>query len=159
VLHVTQTNTHSTRSRRHGTRVSHCVSSWQYTYENAYHAGQSLPMRRLLKCFPPTVSPLRPRGAWHWSRCSGFMEHLTDRQATDAVRSRLDWKYALSLELTDPGCDHTVLSEFRSCLVAGNAEPRLLDLFPERCQEQGWLKDRGSQRTDSTHVLAKTRAN
>jgi transposase len=87
-----------------------------------------------------------------------FLEHLTDRQATDAVRSRLDWKYALSLELTDAGFDHTVLSEFRSRLVAGKAEQRLLDLLLERCQEKGWLKARGRQRTDSTHVLAKIRA-
>src|SRR5215471_12483834 len=87
-----------------------------------------------------------------------FMEHLTDRQAADAVRSRLDWKYALSLDLTDPGFDHTVLSEFRSRLLAGNAELRLLDLLLERCRESGWLKARGRQRTDSTHVLAKIRA-
>jgi transposase len=87
-----------------------------------------------------------------------FLEHLTDRQAADAVRSRLDWKYALSLELTDAGFDHTVLSEFRSRLVAGKAEQRLLDLLLERCQEKGWLKARGRQRTDSTHVLAKIRA-
>src|SRR5262245_66050433 len=38
-----------------------------------------------------------------------FMEHLTDRQAADAVRRCLDWKYSLSLDLTDPGFDHTVL--------------------------------------------------
>src|SRR6266700_2609678 len=87
-----------------------------------------------------------------------FMEHLTDRQAADAVRSRLDWKYALSLELADPGFDHTVLSEFRSRLVLGHAEQRLLDLLLERCREGGWLKVRGRQRTDSTHVLAKIRA-
>ena len=86
-----------------------------------------------------------------------FMERLTDRQAAEAVRSRLDWKYALSLELTDPGFDHTVLSEFRSRLVAGNAEQRLLDQLLERCREGGWLKARGRQRTDSTHVLAKIR--
>jgi len=67
-----------------------------------------------------------------------FMEHLTDRQAADGVRSRLDWKYALSLDLTDPEFDHTVLSEFRSRLVAGNAEERLLDLLLERCREGGW---------------------
>jgi len=66
------------------------------------------------------------------------MEHLTDRQAADAVRDRLAWKYALSLELTDPGIDHTVLSEFRSRLVEGNAEQRLLDLLLERCREGGW---------------------
>src|SRR6266567_2739281 len=87
-----------------------------------------------------------------------FMEHLTDRQAADAVRDRLAWKYALSLELTDGGFDHTVLSEFRARLVEGNAEQRLLDLLLERCREGGWLKARGRQRTDSTHVLAKIRA-
>ncbi len=87
-----------------------------------------------------------------------FLEGLTDRQAADAVRDRVAWKYALSLELTDPGFDHTVLSEFRSRLVAGNAEQRLLDLLLERCREGGWLKAGGRQRTDSTHVLAKVRA-
>src|SRR6266700_3308172 len=86
------------------------------------------------------------------------MEGLTDRQAADAVRDRLAWKYALSLELTDPGFDHTVLSEFRSRLVEGNAEQRLLDLLLERCREGGWLHAHGRQRTDSTHVLAKIRA-
>src|SRR5215470_16917030 len=87
-----------------------------------------------------------------------FLEGLTDRQAAEAVRDRLAWKYALSLELTDTGFDHTVLSEFRSRLVEGHAEQRLLDLLLERCREGGWLKARGKQRTDSTHVLAKVRA-
>jgi transposase len=87
-----------------------------------------------------------------------FMEHLTDRQAADAVRRCLDWKYCLSLDLTDPGFDHTILSEFRSRLIAGHAELRLLELFLERCRQGGWLKARGRQRTDSTHVLAKIRA-
>ncbi len=75
-----------------------------------------------------------------------FMEGLTDRQAADAVRDRLAWKYALSLELTDVGFDHTVLSEFRSRLIAGQAEQRLLDLLLERCREGGWLKGGGRQR-------------
>ena len=87
-----------------------------------------------------------------------FMEGLTDRQAADAVRDRLAWKYALSLDLCDLGFDHTVLSEFRSRLVEGTAEQRLLDLLLERCREGGWLKARGRQRTDSTHVLARIRA-
>ncbi len=87
-----------------------------------------------------------------------FMENLTDRQAADAVRSRLDWKYALSLELTDPGFDHTVLSEFRTRLVALTAEERFLDAVLALCKEHGWLKARGRQRTDSTHILAKIRA-
>lgn len=87
-----------------------------------------------------------------------FMENLTDRQAADAVRDRLAWKYALSLELEDSGFDHTVLSEFRSRLVMGNAEQRLLELLVQRCREGGWLKARGRQRTDSTHILAKIRS-
>ncbi len=48
-----------------------------------------------------------------------YTEGLSDRQAADAVRSRIDWKYALNLELTDPGFDSTVLCEFRACLLAG----------------------------------------
>jgi transposase len=87
-----------------------------------------------------------------------FVEGLPDRQAADAVRSRLDWKYALSLELTDPGFDHTVLSEFRTRLVAGQAEERMLDLLLEQAQTRGWLKGHGTQRTDSTHILAAVRA-
>src|SRR5438105_3843119 len=78
-----------------------------------------------------------------------FMENLTDRQAADAVRSRLDWKYALSLELTDPGFDHTVLSEFRTRLVAQTSEERFLEAVIDLCKERGWLKARGRQRTDS----------
>ena len=87
-----------------------------------------------------------------------FLENLTDRQAADAVRSRLDWKYCLSLELTDPGFDHTVLSEFRTRLVALTAEERFLEAVVELCKERGWLKAQGRQRTDSTHILAKVRA-
>src|SRR5712692_4161810 len=57
-----------------------------------------------------------------------FAEGLSDRQAAEAVRSRIDWKYVLGLELTDPGFDHTVLSEFRTRLVTGEAEVLLLVL-------------------------------
>ena len=68
-----------------------------------------------------------------------FMENLTDRQAADAVRSRIDWKYALSLELTDPGFNFSVLSEFRARLVDGGAESQLLEQLLERCQARDWL--------------------
>jgi hypothetical protein len=56
------------------------------------------------------------------------------------------------------GLDATVLSEFRSRIVTGSAELRLLDLMLVRFAERGWLKARGRQRTDSTQVLAKIRA-
>ncbi|GAC1392059.1 MAG: hypothetical protein NVSMB38_14320 [Ktedonobacteraceae bacterium] len=34
-----------------------------------------------------------------------YTEHLTDRQAANAGRERLDWKYALGLDLSDAGFD------------------------------------------------------
>ena len=86
-----------------------------------------------------------------------FREHLADRQAAEAVRARIDWKYLLSLELTDPGFDFSVLSEFRDRLLAGSAEELLLDKLLERCRALGLLKACGQQRTDSTHVLAAVR--
>jgi transposase len=86
-----------------------------------------------------------------------FLEHLSDRQAADAVRARIDWKYALGLELTDPGFHFSVLAEFRARLVAGKAEHLLLDRMLERFKLRGLVKARGKQRTDSTHVLAAVR--
>lgn len=86
-----------------------------------------------------------------------FAKGLSDRQAADAVRGRIDWKYALNLEMTNSGFDHTVLSEFRTRLVEGQAEHLLLETMLTLFKERGWLKARGKQRTDSTHVLAKIR--
>ncbi len=87
-----------------------------------------------------------------------YVEGLSDQQAAEAVRGRIDWKYALCLELDDPGFDSSVLSEFRARLIAGEAEHLLLDTLLARCRERQWLKARGRQRTDSTHVLAAVRA-
>ena len=86
-----------------------------------------------------------------------FVEGLSDRQAADAIRGRIDWKYALGLSLIDPGFDHTVLSEFRSRLIKGGAERQLLDTLLQRLRDQGLVKAKGRQRTDSTHVLAAVR--
>jgi transposase len=86
-----------------------------------------------------------------------FAEDLSDRRAADAVRGRIDWEYALGLELDDPGFDFSVLSEFRGRLAAGGAERLLLDEMLEACKGRGLLTARARQRTDSTHVLAATR--
>src|SRR3954467_15807769 len=86
-----------------------------------------------------------------------FREDLPDRRAGEAVRARIDWKYLLGLDLTDPGFDHSVLCEFRSRLLEGSAEERLLGKLLEACQGRGLLKARGRQRTDATHVLASIR--
>lgn len=86
-----------------------------------------------------------------------FVERLSDRQAAEAVRARIDWKYALSLELDDPGFHYSVLSEFRSRLLNGSAEESLLNKMLQHFKAKGYLKARGKQRTDSTYVLAAVR--
>jgi transposase len=86
-----------------------------------------------------------------------FAEGLSDRQAADAVRGRIDWKYALALELTDPGFDASVLSEFRMRLLQGGAEHLLLEPLLRLLEARDLLKARGTQRTDSPHILAAIR--
>lgn len=85
-----------------------------------------------------------------------FMEGLTDRQAADAVRTRIDWKYLLCLELIDAGFDHTVLSEFRTRLLVRGAERRLFDAILDGAR--GLLKSGGRQRSESTQVLGAMRS-
>ncbi len=86
-----------------------------------------------------------------------YLENLTDRQAAEQVRARIDWKYLLGLELTDPGFHYSVLSEFRDRLLENELEMRLLDTLLERLAEKGLVKAGGKQRTDSTHVLLAVR--
>jgi len=86
-----------------------------------------------------------------------FAENISDRQAAEAVRARLDWKYALSLELTDPGFHYSILSEFRSRLIKHEKSQLLLDEILKIFKEKNLIKVRGQQRTDSTHVLATVR--
>lgn len=82
------------------------------------------------------------------------IERLSDVAAAEAVRARIDWKYALALPLDDPGFDESILVEFRRRLLTAGAEERLLTLLLETLVDRGLLKARGRQRSDSTHVLA-----
>jgi transposase len=84
-------------------------------------------------------------------------ENLTDRQAAEAVATRLDWQYALGLPLDDPGFDHSVLSEFRARVAAHGLEEAALDALLARLAQDGLLRPGGKQRTDSTHVIAAVR--
>lgn len=86
-----------------------------------------------------------------------FLEDLSDRQAAEAVRARIDWKYLLGLELTDSGFEFSILTDFRARLLEHEAERRLFEHLVEKLSEGGWIKKRGVQRTDSTHVLAAVR--
>jgi transposase len=107
--------------------------------------------------FPRLGKPAEAPGRLALATVLQFVEGLSDRQAADAVRGRIDWKYALGLSLIDPGFDYSVLSEFRSRLIEGGAERLLLDTLLQRLRDQGLVKAKGRQRTDSTHVLANVR--
>jgi transposase len=107
--------------------------------------------------FPNRGQPAESPGRLAIVTVLQFAEGLSDRQAADAVRSRIDWKYLLGLELEDPGFNFSVLSEFRDRILAGGQEQQLLDELLERFRERGLLKERGKQRTDSTHIQAAVR--
>ena len=81
-------------------------------------------------------------------------EKLTDRQAAEAVRTRIDWQYLLGLPLDDPGFDHTVLAEFRARVADAGLEQVALDALLAELAAEGLVKVGGKQRTDSTHVVA-----
>lgn len=95
--------------------------------------------------------------SWPRSACWEFLLDLSDRQAAEAVRCRIDFKYALAMELDDPGFHHSVLADFRDRLAQGDRADRLLDLALTRLKGAGLVRERGTQRTDSTHVLAAVR--
>lgn len=106
--------------------------------------------------------PVRGKPAWSPGRLAmvlvlQFVEGSTDRQAAEAVRARIDWKFALGLELADPGFDFSVLSEFRDRLVGGDAGRTVLDAVLVAAQERGLVAAGGKARTDSTRVLSSAR--
>src|SRR3712207_2786872 len=118
---------------------------------------------RFAHLFPPHGRPAEAPWRLALVTVLQFAERLTDRQAADAVRDRLAWKYLLGLALTDTGFDFSILSDFRARLVAGGAEHLLLDALLDRCKAVGLLKPRGKQRRGTrsrvaTHVLAAVRA-
>ena len=82
-----------------------------------------------------------------------YIENLTDQQAADAARSRIDWKYALGLELTDPGFDPALLPAFRAHLLAKPAQCQLLEQLLQICKQHKWLGRKSRQRTDAIHIL------
>ena len=72
-----------------------------------------------------------------------FVEGLTDLQAAEAVRARIDSRYALGLELDDPGFDFSVLSVFRDRLAGADAGRRVLDGILAGAREKRLLKSEG----------------
>ena len=86
-----------------------------------------------------------------------FAEGLSDREASEAVRTRIDWKYLLGLELIDPGVHYSILSRFRDRLIDGHAEMQLLERLLDKCKLLGLLRAGSDARTDSTHILSSVR--
>jgi transposase len=86
-----------------------------------------------------------------------FYEDLPDRQAAQAVVMRLDWKYALGLEIDDSGFHFSVLERFRDRLEASSTERLVFEKVLERLEALGYLKKQGRKRIDTTAVLAKVR--
>src|SRR2546429_69313 len=86
-----------------------------------------------------------------------YLEGLTDRQAAEAARNRLDWKYALSLEVDDPGFAASILSEFRQRLTEHQQAGLLLENLVRSGLQEGWIRSTSKVRTDSTHILARVR--
>ena len=105
---------------------------------------------------------VRGRPGWSPARLAlitvlQMAENLDDRGAAEAVADRLSWQYALGLGLDDEGFDHTVLSEFRSRVVAHGLEEHVLDALLERLASEHLVAAGGKQRTDSTHVISAVR--
>jgi transposase len=84
-------------------------------------------------------------------------ENLTDRQAAEAVRDKISWKYALGLGLDDEGFDASVLCEFRTRVLEHGLQQRVLELLLEALAAEGLVGAGGKQRTDSTHVISAVR--
>lgn len=85
------------------------------------------------------------------------MEGLTDRQAADAVRTRIDWTYLLGLDLSDSGFDFPILGDFRQRLVDHHAAQWLFDTMVDAFVQRGLIRAGCKQRSDSTHVVAAIR--
>ena len=82
-----------------------------------------------------------------------MLEKLPDRLAAEAVRLRIDWKYALHLPLNWAGFHFTNLNHFRDRLLKHEAEYLVFERLLEKIVEMGFMRRRGKQRTDSMSVL------
>lgn len=127
--------------------------------------GEIYPDASFAELFPGRGQKAESPGGLAWVTVLQFSEGMSDRQAAEAVRARMDCevtapfrrKYVLGFELDDPGFNYSVLSEFRERLVAGQKEQLLLDEILKRLKELKRLRGRGQPRTDSTHIWGAVR--
>jgi transposase len=121
------------------------------------HLGTVFEVQDFVSLFPSKGQPAFAPWRLALVTVMQFAEGLSDRDASDAVRTRIDWKYLLGLKLTDSGFDHSILSRFRDRLIDGQAEMSLLQRLLEKCRDLGLVRERSDMRTDSTHVMASIR--
>ncbi|MFF1379250.1 transposase [Streptomyces sp. NPDC058308] len=96
---------------------------------------------QFVEAFPSRGGPGLSPGMLALVSVLQYAENLTDRQAAEQVKGRIDWKYALSLELEDPGFDFSVLCGFRARLIERGLEEKILDILLQRAREldlPGW---------------------
>ena len=82
-----------------------------------------------------------------------FLENKPDRQAAEAMRLNLGWKYGLGLPLDDEGIHATSLVVFRARLIEAKKETLVFDAVVEALHAAGLVKRRNKQRIDSTHIV------
>jgi transposase len=121
------------------------------------HLGEVFTDEQFAAAFGVRGAPAESPGALALVTALQFTENLTDRQAAQMVARAIDWKYALGLELTDPGFDPSVLSKFRTRLVEHSLEERVFTTMLTALAGKNLIGSGGKQRTDSTHVISAVR--
>ena len=121
------------------------------------HLGEVFTDEQFAAAFGVRGAPAESPGALALVTALQFTENLTDRQAAQMVARAIDWKYALGLELTDPGFDASVLSKFRTRLVEHSLEEQVFTRMLTVLAGEGLIGAGGRQRTDSTHVISAVR--
>src|SRR5262245_16191613 len=91
----------------------------------------------LADLYPPRGPPGLPPWRLALVTVLQFRENVSERQAAEAVRARIDWKDRLGRALTAPGFDYAVLSAVRARVSTGDASERLLEQLLTHCQAQG----------------------
>jgi transposase len=119
--------------------------------------GEVFGDEQFAQAFGVRGAPAQSPGALALVTALQYVENLTDRQAAQMVARAIDWKYALGLELTDPGFDHSVLSKFRARLVEHGLEEQVFTALLAALAGKGLIGSGGKQRTDSTHVISAVR--
>ncbi len=83
-----------------------------------------------------------------------YNEILPDSHASDAVRRRIDWKYALFLPLTHPGISKQNLSQFRQKLISSSTALEEYSFFLSKMAEFEFFSPLTGQLPDAKTFLS-----